>query len=155
MRWNQHLVWCLAAWEIFVLIWLGVFTHLRNTDILMVMYHQHVFYFFEQCQLANISTGGSRLRFLLCRRISTVGDNMDIIFLFFKPKFSILLKQKFIQHSCASYLPSTLFFLNDSYFSHHSWFTIVCQFSTEQQGDPVTHTYIHVSFSHIIMLHHK
>ena len=46
------------------------------------------------------------------------------------------------------------FFFNDFYFFHHSWFTVFCQFSTVQQGDPVTHTYIH-SFSHIVMLHHK
>ena len=25
-------------------------------------------------------------------------------------------------------------------FSHYSWFTVFCQFSTLQQGDPVTHT---------------
>ena len=42
--------------------------------------------------------------------------------------------------------------LNDFYFFHYSWFTVFCQFSTVQQGDPVTHTCVH-SFSHII-LHH-
>ena len=41
---------------------------------------------------------------------------------------------------------------NDFYFFRYSWFTVFCQFSTVQQNDPVTHTYIH-SFSHII-LHH-
>ena len=46
------------------------------------------------------------------------------------------------------------FFLNGFYFFHQSWFTVFCQFSTIQQGDPVRHTCIH-SFSHIIMLHHK
>ena len=51
-------------------------------------------------------------------------------------------------------LYSTSFFFNDFYFFHHIWFTVFCQFSTVQQGDPVTHAYIH-SFSHIIMLHHK
>ena len=45
-------------------------------------------------------------------------------------------------------------FYNDFYFFHDSWFTVSCQFSTVQQGDPVTHTCIH-SFSHIILLHHK
>ena len=34
-------------------------------------------------------------------------------------------------------------FLNDFFF-HHSWFTVSCQFSTVQQGDPVTHTYIYI-----------
>ena len=38
---------------------------------------------------------------------------------------------------------SGLYFLNDFYFLHHSWFTVFCQFSTVQQGDPVTHAYIH------------
>ena len=46
-----------------------------------------------------------------------------------------------------------LFFKNDFYFFHCSWFTVFCQFSTVQQSDPVTHKYIH-SFSHII-LHRK
>ena len=32
---------------------------------------------------------------------------------------------------------------NDFYFSHYGWFTVSCQFSTVQQGDPVTHTCIH------------
>ena len=40
------------------------------------------------------------------------------------------------------------------YFFHYYWFTVFCQFSTIQQGDSVTHKYIH-SFSHIIMLPHK
>ena len=40
------------------------------------------------------------------------------------------------------------FFNNDSYFFHYSWFTVFCQFSTVQQGDPVTHTCIHSFFSH-------
>ena len=40
------------------------------------------------------------------------------------------------------------------FFPHHCWFTVFCQFSTVQQGDPVTHTY-NILFSHIIMLHHK
>ena len=33
-------------------------------------------------------------------------------------------------------------------FFHYSWFTVFCQFSTVQQGDPVTHTSIHSFFSH-------
>ena len=37
-------------------------------------------------------------------------------------------------------------------FFHCSCFTVFCQFSTVQQSDPVTHTYIY-SFSHIF-LHH-
>ena len=43
-------------------------------------------------------------------------------------------------------------FLMIFYFFHYSCFTVFCQFSTVQQRDPVTYTYIH-SFSHII-LHH-
>ena len=39
-------------------------------------------------------------------------------------------------------------FINDFYFFHHSWFTVFRQFSTVQQGDPVTHTCIHSFFSH-------
>ena len=39
-------------------------------------------------------------------------------------------------------------------FLHYSWFTVFCQLSTVQNGDPVTHTYIHF-FSPTIMLHHK
>ena len=41
---------------------------------------------------------------------------------------------------------SFLFFL--LWFFHYSWFTVFCQFYTAQQGDPVTHTYIHSFFSH-------
>ena len=44
---------------------------------------------------------------------------------------------------------SATFLFNDFYFFHYIWFTVFCQFSTVQQGDPVTHTYIH-SFSHFI-----
>ena len=39
-------------------------------------------------------------------------------------------------------------FYNDFYFFHYSRFTVFCQFSTAQQGNPVTHTYIHSFFSH-------
>ena len=52
------------------------------------------------------------------------------------------------------HLPHWFSLYNDFYFFHYNWFTVFCQFSTVQQGDPVTHTYIH-SFSHVIMLHHK
>ena len=31
---------------------------------------------------------------------------------------------------------------------HYSWFTVFCQFSAVQQGDPVIHTYMHSFFSH-------
>ena len=55
--------------------------------------------------------------------------------------------------SCVIAFNFIFIFLN-VFFFHYSWFTVFCQFSTLQQGDPVTHTYIH-SFSHIIMLHHK
>lgn len=40
------------------------------------------------------------------------------------------------------------FFHFNEFFSHYSWFTVSCQFSTVQQGDPVTHTYVHSFFSH-------
>ena len=40
------------------------------------------------------------------------------------------------------------FFNNDFYFFHYNWFTVFCQFSTVQQGDPVTHTCIHSFVSH-------
>ena len=43
-------------------------------------------------------------------------------------------------------------FFNDFYFFHYSWFTVFCRFSTVQQSDLVTHTYIHY-FSHIIFHH--
>ena len=33
-------------------------------------------------------------------------------------------------------------------FFHYSWFTVFCQFSAVQHGDPVTHTCIHSFFSH-------
>ena len=48
----------------------------------------------------------------------------------------------------------SFFILNDFYFFHYGWFIVFCQFFIVEQGDPVTHTYIH-SFSHITMLHHK
>ena len=32
-------------------------------------------------------------------------------------------------------------------FFHYSWFTVFCQFSAVQQGDPVTHIRIHSFFS--------
>ena len=53
-----------------------------------------------------------------------------------------------------SYLQETLWglllfkFYNDFYLFHYSWFTMVCPFSTVQQGDPVTHTCIDSLFSH-------
>ena len=40
-------------------------------------------------------------------------------------------------------LEKKAFFLliyNDFYFFHYSWFTVFCQFSTVQQGDPFRHT---------------
>ena len=43
---------------------------------------------------------------------------------------------------------SEISFLNDFYHFHYSWFAVFCQFSTAQQGDPVTHTCIHSFFSH-------
>ena len=33
-------------------------------------------------------------------------------------------------------------------FFHYTWFTVFCQFSIIQHGDPVTHTCIHSFFSH-------
>ena len=41
-----------------------------------------------------------------------------------------------------------VFFYNDFDFFHYSWFIVFCQFSTVQQGDPVTHIGIHSFFSH-------
>ena len=43
-----------------------------------------------------------------------------------------------------------LFFLNDFYFFYYSQFTVLCQFSTVQQSDPVARTHTHAFFSHII-----
>ena len=37
-------------------------------------------------------------------------------------------------------------FYNDFYFLRCSWFTVFSQFSTVQQGDPFTHTYIYTFF---------
>ena len=34
-----------------------------------------------------------------------------------------------------------IYFYSDFYFSHYSLFAAFCQFSTVQQGDPVTHTW--------------
>ena len=45
----------------------------------------------------------------------------------------------------------SFFFFNDFYFFHDRWFTVFYQFSTVQQGDPVTHACIDF-FPHIIML---
>ena len=41
-----------------------------------------------------------------------------------------------------------LFTLMIFIFFHYSWFTVFCQFSAAQQGDPVTYTCIHSFFSH-------
>ena len=62
---------------------------------------------------------------------------------------AILLSPDSINFFCNSLIVNILFFLflNDFYFVHYSWFRVFCQFSTVQQRDPVTHTYIH-SFSH-------
>ena len=38
------------------------------------------------------------------------------------------------------------FFLMIFIFFHHSWITVFCQFSTVQQGDPVTLSYVHSFF---------
>jgi len=40
------------------------------------------------------------------------------------------------------------FFVMIFLFFHYSWFTVFCQFSTAQQGNPVIHTCIHSFFSH-------
>ena len=50
-----------------------------------------------------------------------------------------------------SFILDEAFLFNEFYFFHYS-FTVVCQFSTVQQSDPVTHIHVH-AFSHII-LHH-
>ena len=42
----------------------------------------------------------------------------------------------------------SIFFIMILIFFHYSWFTVFCQFSTVQHGDPVTHTCIHSFFSH-------
>ena len=49
-----------------------------------------------------------------------------------------------------TYLSSVFLFFNliIFIFFHYSWFTVFRQFSTVQQGDPVTHTHIHSFFSH-------
>ena len=36
-----------------------------------------------------------------------------------------------------------ILFYNDFNFFHYGWFIVFCQFSSVQQGDPVTHTSIH------------
>ena len=41
-----------------------------------------------------------------------------------------------------------LFFCSDLYFVRYSWFTVLCQFSPVQQGDPDTRTCVHSFFSH-------
>ena len=41
-----------------------------------------------------------------------------------------------------------LFFIMILIFFCYSWFTVFCQFSTAQQGDPVTHICIHSFFSY-------
>ena len=46
------------------------------------------------------------------------------------------------------------FFFMIFIFFCYSWFTVFCQFSALQHGDPVTHIWTHF-FSHIIMLHRK
>ena len=53
---------------------------------------------------------------------------------------------------CYIFKTFSIFLINDFFF-HYSWFVVFYQFSTVQQGDPVTHTYI--LFSHIITLHHE
>ena len=40
------------------------------------------------------------------------------------------------------------FFNNDFYFFHYSWSTVFCQFSTAQQGHPITRTCIYSFFLH-------
>ena len=47
-----------------------------------------------------------------------------------------------------SFLNFFYIFHNDFYFFHCSCFTLFCQFSTVQQGDPIAHTGIHSFFSH-------
>ena len=54
----------------------------------------------------------------------------------------------FVSIETASVNIKLIVLLNDFYFFHYSWFTVSCHFSTVQQGDPVTHTYIHSFFSH-------
>ena len=53
------------------------------------------------------------------------------------------------QASCLERNPYFFFlilFYNDFYSFHYSWFTVFCQFSTVQQGDPVTHNMYRLFF---------
>lgn len=44
-------------------------------------------------------------------------------------------------------IDGSIFFLaNDFYFFHYTWFTVFCQYSPVQQGDPATHPCTHSFF---------
>ena len=59
-------------------------------------------------------------------------------------KLSVISTLHLSYHLCLyQILFLNLFFNNDFYFFHYRWFTVFCQFSTVQRGDPVTHTCIH------------
>ena len=68
--------------------------------------------------------------------------------------FGVLFPQIYSHHNYSEL--HFFFFLpyDDFYFFHYSCFTVFCQLSTIQQGDPVT-IHVYILFSHIIMLHHK
>jgi len=63
-------------------------------------------------------------------------------------------KCPFITQSISSYVSQAIYFFMIFIFFHYSWFTVFCQFSAVQHGDPVTHTCMDSFFS-FIMLHHK
>ena len=56
-----------------------------------------------------------------------------------------------VQHSCMTiehFYSEGYIFYNDFYFFLYSWYTVFGQFSTVQQGDPITRTCVHYFFSH-------
>ena len=78
---------------------------------------------------------------LQCQILNPLSEARDGTHIFMD--ISLILFYFFLNYTCF-----TCFIYNDFYFFHDSWFTVFCQFSTVQHGDPVKHTCIPSFFSH-------
>ena len=72
----------------------------------------------------------------------------------YRHKFLFLVSQVIwaiiLEFNLVQYLNFVYFFKYNDFFFPYSWFTVFCQFSTVQHGDPVTHTCIGSFFSHYL-----
>ena len=120
------------------------FTHLKNTIQWFLLYSQSCAYFHtDDFWTFSLSSKETLHRLAMTTIIYFLSLQICLLWTFF---CVCVFNAEFYYYYCLK------FFKNYFYFFHYSWFPVFCQYSTIQQNDPVTYTYIH-SFSHII-LHH-